>query len=210
MSQFMVLEHLLRRSTNTTFGKDHRFVHIHHGKDFAQAVPVRDYEQIIPYIDRIKEGEKDVLWPGQPLYLCKTSGTTSGTKYIPLTRESLPNHISSARTALFEYIAQTGKAQFVDGKMIFLQGSPKLEKLPSGVPYGRLSGIVANHVPSYLQKNRMPSYDTNIIEDWETKVKAIVRETSMQDMTLISGIPSWVQMYFELLLEHTNRTNVRL
>jgi GH3 auxin-responsive promoter len=209
MSQFMVLENLLRRSTNTTFGKDHRFVHIHHGKDFAQAVPVRDYEQIIPYIDRIKEGEKDVLWPGQPLYLCKTSGTTSGTKYIPLTRESLPNHIGSARTALFAYIAQTGKAQFVDGKMIFLQGSPKLEKLPSGVPYGRLSGIVANHVPSYLQKNRMPSYDTNIIEDWETKVKAIVKETSMQDMTLISGIPSWVQMYFELLLEHTNRTNVR-
>lgn len=209
MSQFMVLENLLRRSTNTAFGKDHRFVHIHHGKDFSQAVPVRDYEQIIPYIDRIKEGEKDVLWPGQPLYLCKTSGTTSGTKYIPLTKESLPNHIDSARTALFAYIAQTGKAQFVDGKMIFLQGSPKLEKLPSGVPYGRLSGIVANHVPSYLQKNRMPSYDTNIIEDWETKVHAIVKETSMQDMTLISGIPSWVQMYFELLLEYTNRANVR-
>ena len=209
MSQFMVLENLLRRSTNTAFGKDHRFVHIHHGKDFAQAVPVRDYEQIIPYIDRIKTGERDVLWPGQPMYLCKTSGTTSGTKYIPLTKESLPNHIGSARNALFAYIAQTGKAQFVDGKMIFLQGSPKLEKLPSGVPYGRLSGIVANHVPSYLQKNRMPSYETNIIEDWETKVRAIVSETSKENMTLISGIPSWVQMYFELLLEHTNRMNVR-
>lgn len=208
-SQLNVMKTLVEEASNTAFGRDHDFSSIQSHADFAARIPVRDYEALKEYIQRVKEGEENVLWPGLPLYFCKTSGTTSGTKYIPLTRESLPNHIGSARTALFAYIAETGKADFVDGKMIFLQGSPVMEKLPSGIPFGRLSGIVANHVPAYLQKNRMPSFATNCIEDWETKVNAIAEETSRERMTLISGIPSWVQMYFEILLKKTNRMNVR-
>ena len=208
-SQQKVLKELVRKAENTAFGRDHHFSEIKSSKDFSANVPVRDYEQLTNYIQRVKSGERDVLWPGLPLYFCKTSGTTSGTKYIPLTKDSLPNHIGSARNALFSYIAETGKADFVSGKMIFLQGSPVLDQLPSGIPVGRLSGIVANHVPKYLQKNRLPSYDTNCIEDWETKVNAIADETIPADMTLISGIPSWVQMYFEVLLKRTNRTNIR-
>ncbi|MFZ4783867.1 MAG: GH3 auxin-responsive promoter family protein [Flavobacteriales bacterium] len=208
-SQLHVMQTLIEEAENTAFGKDHDFSKINSHADFMARVPLRDYEALKGYIQRVKEGEENVLWPGLPLYFCKTSGTTSGTKYIPLTRESLPNHIGSARTALFAYIAETGKADFVDGKMIFLQGSPVMEKLPSGIPFGRLSGIVANHVPAYLQKNRMPSFATNCIDDWETKVNAIADETSRENMTLISGIPSWVQMYFEILLKKLNRTNVR-
>jgi hypothetical protein len=208
-SQLHVMQTLIEEAENTAFGKDHDFSKINSHADFMTRVPLRDYEALKGYIQRVKEGEENVLWPGLPLYFCKTSGTTSGTKYIPLTRESLPNHIGSARTALFAYIAETGKADFVDGKMIFLQGSPVMEKLPSGIPFGRLSGIVANHVPAYLQKNRMPSFTTNCIDDWETKVNAIADETSRENMTLISGIPSWVQMYFEILLKKLNRTNVR-
>ena len=121
----------------------------------------------------------------------------------------MPNHIGSARNALLSYIAETGETGFVNGKMIFLQGSPKLDKLPCGIPYGRLSGIVANHVPGYLQKNRMPSYETNCIEDWEEKVNAIAGETIQQDMTLISGIPSWVQMYFEILLQKSGKQKIK-
>lgn len=208
-SQLHVMKTLVEEAENTAFGKDHDFSKINSHADFTANVPLRDYEALKGYIQRVKEGEENVLWPGLPLYFCKTSGTTSGTKYIPLTRESLPNHIGSARTALFAYIAETGKSDFVDGKMIFLQGSPVMEKLPSGIPFGRLSGIVANHVPAYLQKNRMPSFATNCIDDWETKVNAIAEETSRENMTLISGIPSWVQMYFEILLKKLNRTNVR-
>jgi hypothetical protein len=200
---------LVAQAEATKFGLEHKFSHIHSHSDFTAAVPVRQYEDFIPYIDEIKDGKENVLWPGKPLYLCKTSGTTAGTKYIPLTKSSLPNHIGSARNALMCYIAQTGNAKFVDGKMIFLQGSPKLDKLPSGIPYGRLSGIVANHVPQYLQKNRMPSYTTNTIEDWETKVNAIANETMHENMSLISGIPSWVQMYFEILLRKTNKNHIR-
>jgi hypothetical protein len=206
--QQKVLLQLVERARGTAFGKDHRFAEIRSASDFSSAVPVRDYEQLVPYIQRVKEGEKDVLWPGLPLYFCKTSGTTSGTKYIPLTHDSLPNHIGSARNALLSYIAETGKSDFINGKMIFLQGSPQLDHLPSGIAYGRLSGIVANHVPGYLQKNRLPSYDTNCIEDWEEKVHAIARETIDQRMSLISGIPSWVQMYFEVLLQMSGKKNI--
>ncbi len=204
-----VLLTLMDRANATSFGLEHRFAQIESHEQFAQAVPIRDYEDLVPYIERAKQGEANVLWPGKPLYFCKTSGTTSGTKYIPLTKHSLPNHIGSARNALLSYIAETGKADFVDGKMIFLQGSPKLDKLESGIPYGRLSGIVANHIPSYLQKNRMPSFTTNCIEDWETKVNAIATETMNQDMSLISGIPSWVQMYFEILLKKSGKQSIK-
>jgi hypothetical protein len=206
--QKKTFDQLISKSKNTLFGKDHEFQAIQNHEDFKQHVPIRDYEELAVYVNRIKQGEENILWPGLPTYFCKTSGTTSGTKYIPLTRDSIPNHIHSARNALLNYIGETKNSNFVNGKMIFLQGSPALEKLPSGIPFGRLSGIVANHVPSYLQKNRMPSFETNCIEDWETKVKQIVVETSKENMTLISGIPAWVQMYFEMLLDYTGKKTV--
>ena len=192
--------HLIKEAKNTQFGKDHDFEKIKTTTDFAQQVPVRDYEALKPYVDQVVNGAENILWKGKPLYFAKTSGTTSGAKYIPLTKESMPYHIEAARNAILHYIHETGKSDFVDGKMIFLQGSPILEE-KNGVKLGRLSGIVAHFVPKYLQKNRMPSWETNCIEDWETKVNAIVEETFDKDMSVISGIPSWVQMYFEKLQE---------
>ncbi|MXN92566.1 hypothetical protein GR160_15160 [Flavobacterium sp. Sd200] len=197
-TQQKVFKQLLEQAKNTEFGKDHGFESIQSYSDFAAKVPVRDYEGLKPYVDRVVHGEANILWPGKPLYFAKTSGTTSGAKYIPLTKESMPYHIQAARNAILSYIHETGKADFVDGKMIFLQGSPELTE-KNGVKLGRLSGIVAHYVPAYLQKNRMPSWETNIIDDWETKVDAIVEETYNEDMSIISGIPSWVQMYFEKL-----------
>lgn len=207
-TQAAVLRELIRFGGDTTFGREHRLHAVRDHDELVQAVPLRDYEGFKPYIERIGFGEEDVLWPGTPLYFCKTSGTTSGAKYIPITQESLPNHIDSARRALLAYIAHSGKADFVDGKMIFLQGSPVLDRTRH-IPSGRLSGIVANHVPAYLLRNRMPSYATNTIPDWETKVEAIVKETMREDMRLISGIPAWVQMYFERLLARTGKPTVK-
>ena len=203
-TQEKVFKNLIKFAKNTHFGKDHNFQKITSHEDFIKNVPVRDYEELRFYVDKMVAGEKDILWPGKPLYYAKTSGTTSGAKYIPLTKESMPTHINSARNAILCYIAETGKADFVDGKMIFLQGSPELED-KNGVKLGRLSGIVAHYVPAYLQKNRMPTLETNCIEDWETKVEAIVEETKGEDMTVISGIPSWVQMYFERLNKKTGK-----
>jgi len=207
-AQRRVLKQLISSGSRTAFGKEHKLDQVRDDASLKQAVPLRDYEAFRPYIDRIVAGERDVLWPGLPLYLCKTSGTTSGAKYIPITRASLPNHITSARNALLAYIAHTGKSGFLDGRMIFLQGSPVLDT-KGAIPTGRLSGIVANHVPAYLRKNRLPSFAVNSIGDWEMKVAAIVEETMRADMRLISGIPAWVQMYFEQLLARTGKRNVR-
>ena len=203
-AQEIVFKDLLAGAKNTIFGKEHNFQFIQTHSDFVKNVPIKDYEDFRGYIDQIIEGKKDVLWKGQPIYFCKTSGTTSGVKYIPITKESMPNHIDSARNAILCYIAETGNTKFVDGKMIFLQGSPELSK-KGAINIGRLSGIVAHHVPNYLQKNRLPSLKTNSIQDWETKVDAIIEETLPEKMTLISGIPSWVQMYFEKLQEKTGK-----
>ena len=205
ITQQKVFKKLISQAKDTAFGKDHNFDKITTYSDFKKQVKVTDYEGLRSYVDRIVAGEKDVLWKGKPLYFAKTSGTTSGAKYIPITKESMPTHIKAARNALLFYIAEKNDASFVDGKMIFLQGSPVLED-KNGVKLGRLSGIVAHYVPQYLLKNRLPSWETNCIEDWDTKVNAIVEETINEDMTVISGIPSWVQMYFEKLIEKTGKT----
>ncbi|WP_192820079.1 GH3 auxin-responsive promoter family protein [Rufibacter sp. LB8] len=203
-TQQQVFRQLIKKAATTAFGRDHHFQDIQNHLEFKQAVPVRDYEALRPYFDRVKEGEANVLWPGKPLYFAKTSGTTSGTKYIPITPDSIPNHINGGKNALLNYIHETGRSQFLNGKLIFLSGSPVLEQV-AGINTGRLSGIVNHHVPSYLRKNQLPSYTTNCLEDWETKLDAIINETIDQQMTLISGIPPWVQMYFDKIMARTGK-----
>ncbi|MFM2363977.1 MAG: hypothetical protein RLZZ316_2879 [Bacteroidota bacterium] len=202
--QEKILQNLLKTASKTVFGADHGLDKVKTYEEFKQAVPIRDYEQYKPYIEQVKQGKHNVLWKGLPIYFAKTSGTTSGVKYIPITKESIPNHINTARNTLLCYMAETGNHAFADGKMIFLSGSPELERV-GGVPTGRLSGIVNHHIPQYLRKNQLPSYETNCIDEWETKLDKIVEETLNQDMTLISGIPPWMQMYFDRIRSVTGK-----
>jgi len=199
-----IFAQLIKTGQKTQFGKDHQFAQIKSHDDYVKQVPIRDYEAFRTYIDLIKEGKHNVLWKGVPIYFAKTSGTTSGVKYIPITKESIPNHINTARNALLCYMAETGNTKFANGRLIFLSGSPELERI-AGIPTGRLSGIVNHHVPKYLRANQLPSYETNCIEDWEQKLDKIVEETINQDMTLISGIPPWMQMYFDRLMEKSGK-----
>ncbi len=195
---------LIKSAIKTDFGKDHHFNNIQSHEDFVKQVPIRDYEAFKSYIEKIKEGKQNVLWKGRPIYLAKTSGTTSGVKYIPITKESIPNHINTARNALLCYMAESGNTEFANGKLIFLSGSPVLERV-GGIPTGRLSGIVNHHIPKYLRANQLPSFETNCVEDWETKLDKIVEETINENMTLISGIPPWMQMYFDRLIEKSGK-----
>lgn len=203
-----ILEELIKVGSGTAFGKDHNLAAVKTYEDFKAAIPIRDYEAFTPYIDRIKTGAQNILWKGRPIYFAKTSGTTSGVKYIPISKESISNHINGARDALLCYMAESGNTSFADGKMIFLSGSPELERV-GGIPTGRLSGIVNHFIPRYLRGNQMPSYQTNCIEDWETKLDKIVEETAGQDMTLISGIPPWMQMYFDWLSARNDGKKVK-
>jgi phenylacetate-coenzyme A ligase PaaK-like adenylate-forming protein len=202
--QQSIFTQLIKTASKTEFGKEHHFDTIRSYEDFVKKVPIRDYEEFKPYIERIKDGKHNVLWKGQPIYFAKTSGTTSGIKYIPISKDSIDNHINSARNALLCYMAETGNTKFADGRLIFLSGSPELERV-GGIPTGRLSGIVNHHVPKYLRANQLPSYETNCIEEWEEKLDKIVEETIRQNMTLISGIPPWMQMYFDRLQEKSGK-----
>ncbi len=204
-SQNQTFNKLLKKAINTEFGKDHSFSSIKNYKDFQNQVPIRDYEALKPYVDKVVAGEKSILWPGQPLYFAKTSGTTSGAKYIPITKESIRTHINSARDALLNYFLKTKNYSPISGKHMFLQGSPKLDK-KNGVFIGRLSGISAHYIPKLFLNNRKPSWKTNSIEDWEKKVDAIIKETVGEKMTIIAGIPSWVQMYFEKIVSNEKKT----
>ncbi len=206
--QEQVLKNLVTKAAATAFGRDHHFDQIRNYDDFRQAVPIRDYEDLKPYIERVKLGEKDVLWPGLPAYFAKTSGTTSGVKYIPMSKDSTPPHFGTARDAVFNYFARTGHGEWLDGKMIFLSGSPTLDQV-NGIPTGRLSGISNHLVPAWLRTNQLPSWETNCIEDWEEKLERIVDETMHADMRLISGIPPWVQMYYERLLARTGKSTIK-
>jgi hypothetical protein len=208
MDQERIMMQLVTKARKTVFGKDHKFGSIKNYEDYKQSIPIRDYEQLRVYIDDVVKGKSDILWPGKPKYFAKTSGTTSGVKYIPITPDSLPNHINTARNAMLNYIHERGDADIFKGKMIFLSGSPELDR-KGGVLTGRLSGIVNHEVPSWIRSNQLPSYETNIIDDWESKLDRIVDETLSQDMRLISGIPPWVQMYYERLLERTGKKNVK-
>lgn len=202
--QEQIFQSLIKTGLKTEFGKEHNFEKIKTHEDYVKNVPVREYEDFKKYIDKIKQGKHNVLWKGLPIYFAKTSGTTSGIKYIPITKDSIPNHINSARDALLCYMGQTGNTQFANGKMIFLSGSPDLERV-GGIPTGRLSGIVNHHIPRYLRSNQLPTFETNCIDDWETKLEKIVEETINERMTLISGIPPWMQMYFDELTKKTGK-----
>jgi hypothetical protein len=199
-----IFNSLIKTGLVTEFGKEHEFEKIKSHADFVKRVPLRTYEDFKEYIEKIKSGKQNVLWKGLPIYFAKTSGTTSGIKYIPITKDSIPNHIETARNALLCYMAQTGKSEFADGKMIFLSGTPELERI-GGIPTGRLSGIVNHHVPRYLRSNQLPTFETNCINDWEQKLAGIVDETVGERMTLISGIPPWMQMYFDELEKKTGQ-----
>ena len=206
--QQAILQQFIKYGSRTLFGKEHKFSNIKTYDDFKKAVPIRDYEAFIPYIDKIKKGGQNILWKGKPIYFAKTSGTTSGVKYIPISKDSISNHIDGARDALLCYMAQSGNTAFADGKMIFLSGSPEMERV-GGIPTGRLSGIVNHYIPRYLRGNQLPSYETNCIEDWEVKLDKIVNETMNENMTLISGIPPWMQMYFDWLSERNEGKKIK-
>lgn len=206
--QDKIMRRLIRKAKTTQFGHDHDFGSIQSYEDFKHNIPIRDYEGLRPYVDQIVAGKSDILWPGKPKYFAKTSGTTSGVKYIPLTKESMPNHMNSAKSALLNYVAESKDATAFDGKMIFLSGSPELI-VKGGIKTGRLSGIVNHEIPSWLQGNQLPSYETNCIEEWEEKLDKIVEETLQNDMRLISGIPPWVQMYYERLLSTTGKSTIK-
>ena len=202
--QLNLLNKLISKSKHTKFGVDHNFEIIKNYSDYVNKVPIRDYEKIKKYVELIKDGKENILWPGKPKYFAKTSGTTSGTKYIPITKESLKNQIKSASYLLLNYLNEKKSFRSIRGKAMFISGSPNLNEI-NQIKIGRLSGIVNYHEPFYLKNILLPSKKTNKIEDWEKKIEKIVDETKNKDLRILGGIPPWIQMYFDVLIQKTGK-----
>lgn len=206
--QTKFLHQILAKNQNTLFGKEYYFGQIADYSQYQKRIPIRSYEEFLPYIEKVKLGEKQVLTTSDPAYLLMTSGTTAGSKYIPITKTGIKHQIDAALKVLCFQAVNSGSAEFMDSKMIFLQGSPALD-YSLNIPTGRLSGVVYHHVPKFFQRNKLPSYEANIIEDWQTKLDAIVDETYREDISILGGIPPWCLQYFEKLLEKSNSINLK-
>ena len=202
--QKKILEKFIKKSKTTEFGIDHNFKKIRNYKDYIRNVSIRDYEDIKIYIEKIKKGKINILWPGKPKYFAKTSGTTSGAKFIPITKESLKNQINSATYLLISYLIDKKSLKSINGRVMFISGSPNLIE-ENGIKIGRLSGIVNYHQPKYLKHMILPSKEVNKIEDWEKKIEKIADETIGKDLRILGGIPPWVQMYFDILTKKTGK-----
>jgi len=197
-----------KTASKTQFGKDYGLSDIKSYEQYKSTIPILNYETIKGYMDRVLKGEKNILWPGQPSYIVGTAGTTSGVKYIPLSKQSIPYHFGTARNATMSFAYRNNVVDLFDGNLLFLSGSPKLDKTEGGILTGRLSGIVNHQVPAWMRRNQVPSYDTNIISDWEEKVMGIIKEIHRKDLRMISGIPPWVTMFMEQLIDYTGKDSV--
>jgi len=205
--QSVVLKTILKRGARSLFARDLNLSKKTTYHKFKQNTPITDYEYIKPYVRKISEGKKNVLTQGAPAYFAITSGTTSGTKYIPLTKEMMSFQTQAIKELLLLYAYQANSYIISNVGMMFIQGSPEL-KYFNQIPYAKLSGIAARHIPFFLKKNRYPSMKTNCISNWSEKISKIVEETHNKDMSIIGGIPPWVLTYFESLLNYTNKKNV--
>lgn len=199
-TQNRIFKKLMLTLSKTEFGKEKGIFSKISYKEFCEKISIQDYESLRPYIEKIKEGKKNILWKGLPKYFAKTSGTTSGMKYIPISKESMPTHVGTAKLATLVYIYRYKKPELLWGKILFLQGSPILEET-GGIPSGRLSGIVAHYVPKLLQLNKVPTKKTNSISNWENKTQKIAKEIYEKDLRIIGGIPPWIIGFFEKLQE---------
>ncbi len=207
--QSNTFKNILAKGHNSVFGKQKKLAKNTTYEQFQKLVPVGDYETIRPFISRISNGEKNILTTGKPLYFAITSGTVSGAKYIPLTKKMMFFQTQAIKELLLLYAYQTNNYNMSpQAGMMFIQGSPKLKYL-NKVPFAKLSGISARHIPFFLKKNRYPSMKTNCIENWGEKIAAIVQETHNKDMRVIGGIPPWVMTYFDSLLKFSGKKTVR-
>ncbi|MGH7415013.1 MAG: GH3 auxin-responsive promoter family protein [Candidatus Rokuibacteriota bacterium] len=200
--QERALRRLIATARDTEFGLAHGFRNIRSVGDFQARVPVRDYGQHRPWLDRSAAGEESIAWPGRCRDWVKTSGTTAGDKLIPVTAEGFAAHRRGGWDALFRAAELVGGRTLVDGPMLFLGGSTSVRPLAGGGRVGDLSGLVASRLPWGFRGRYSPGAACAAIPDWEERLDAIAALASRQDLRLLSGMPSWLIILFERVVRH--------
>ena len=206
--QETIFRYLMKQASKTQFGKDHGLTPNTSYEDFKKLVEIKKYDDFIPYIDKVLEGEKNVLYPGKPLYLATTSGTTSGEKYIPVTKDSLKRGMASSVLCSATYLEETQNYPSLFKKMVILSANPALENI-NGVLTGKITGIFNRHIPSFMKKQRIPSVETNSMDDWDEKMERTIYEALGQDVGMVGGFPGWIIRFFERTLQVTGKKTIK-
>jgi len=203
------LKNILKRSEETAFGRKFGFKGIKSISAYQKRVPLTRYEVMKPWIDGCLEGRPDHIWPGKIKYFALTSGTASGSsKYIPVSSDAIRENRRAALDSILFYLANTGDKRLFEGKVLFLGGSTSLESLPNGLLAGDMSGILAGYIPFYMRPCQEPSRDLIMLSDWEEKIDKIIEDVRKKDIRLICGLPSWLLVFFDHLLEREKERHV--
>jgi len=203
--QDQVFHSLIRDAAQTAFGKDHRFAQIRSNADFRNAVPLRNYESLLPYLKRVHAGESDVLWKGRPLYFGKTSGTTSKTKYIPVTRESLQNQLQGPVYAPAHIARDTQNIDFLKGRVLLFSDGHFFEDL-NGIPAAPISTIANSRAPFIYKWWQVPSNRINAIPDYEARIAAMIRACEGKDIRTIAAMPVWFIVFLRKIKQVSGKT----
>lgn len=210
--QEVLFTELIKRGCNTAFGKEHKFNEINSVKRFNEQVPLRSYDMFEPYIERIRKGEKNILWDSPIKWFAKSSGTSSSkSKFIPITKESLQEcHYAGMKKMLATYTDINKKSRIFDGKALTLGGSVTPDEMgKGGTKYGDLSAILLSNSPRWVELRRVPSRQTALLSDFETKVDIICKNALNYNVTNFSGVPSWNMILIKKILEHTGKRNLK-
>ena len=196
---------VLDRARHTEFGRRYDFKSIKSLTTYQKRIPLFRYNGMRQWIEKALAGKANVLWPGRIWDFALTSGTTSGNKYIPISKELMSTNRRAAMDTLFFYLVESGKRSLLDGSFLFLGGSTSLKRLKSGSFVGDLSGITSRHIPFLIRSMYEPGKNIALMYDWEKKIAEITQKEVEIDIRGISGVPSWLLVFFNRLLEEASK-----
>lgn len=209
-TQKQVFHDLISRAQFTEYGKKYDFQHLNSVKEFQSTVPLNNYDSLKPYIQRILEGEQNLLWPSEITWFAKSSGTTSDkSKFIPVSKEALDeNHFRGGKDAICLYLNRHPDSEITSGKCLVIGGSHQLNQLSEDSFYGDLSAVMMQNMPWTGQVLRTPDLSIALMDEWEEKIEMIARSTIHENVTFITGVPTWTIVLFKRILEITGAKNM--
>jgi hypothetical protein len=202
---------LVDEAALTRFGLEHNFSNIRSIKDFQQVVPIRTYEDFKPYIDLLREGQQNVLWPSKLKWFAKSSGTTDAkSKFIPVTQEALEEcHYKGGKDLLALWYNLKPDAKLYAGKTLVVGGSSKINPFNEEGYTGDLSAIIIRNLPIWVELRRIPSRDIALMENWEEKIEAMAQATKEEDVSILAGVPSWTLVLLKRIMELKGTNNIK-
>lgn len=208
--QNQIFKDLLSKAKNTEWGKQYGYADIRHYEDYKLNVPVSPYETIFPYIERMMKGEQNILWPTQIDWFSKSSGTTNAkSKFIPVSKESLYGcHYKGGKDLLGLYFHNFPESKLFAGKGLAMGGTYVENPARKKSYYGDVSAVIMANLPAWAQYVRTPDLKTALMDEWETKIEKIARQTIHKDVTNISGVPTWTIVLLEKILHLTGKSNI--